>query len=95
MSSLLRPSFRASRCGGCEALIRRSHDDGLERSANSEAGVVFLETDPEKHTLAKARVGTRFSKRLVPAQAGITLHQFGAYPDRFSAAARGAADETV
>jgi len=34
-----------------------------------------LEHDPEKHALAKARVDSGFRKRLVPAQAGIMLHQ--------------------
>jgi len=34
-----------------------------------------LEHDPEKHALAKARVDTGFRKRLVPANAGIMLHQ--------------------
>ena len=34
-----------------------------------------LEHDPEKHALANAGVDTGFRKRLVPAKAGIVLHQ--------------------
>ena len=46
-----------------------------DRSKTLRAYVERLEHDPEKHALAKARVDTGFRKRLVPANAGIMLHQ--------------------